>query len=154
MKKGTNWLFLASTDDKHAAESVTDLLSIFVPIERRVHASPPTCSLSNNFPLIYIVVYYTIILNKGREGIEMATFSRLFHVFVLLATFFGMGVADLPLEMLQGVHKKFEFKYSFKAPMLVNSKGEVPFWDRGGGKKKREKEKFIRSIPFCECVCF
>lgn len=42
----------------------------------------------------------------------------------------GNCVAILPT--LTQVHTKFEYKYSFKGPYLINSKGDVPFWSHGG----------------------
>ena len=47
--------------------------------------------------------------------------------FLLLA---GSCAAVLPV--LTHVHSKFEYKSSFKGPYLVNSKGDVPFWNHGG----------------------
>lgn len=32
------------------------------------------------------------------------------------------------------VHKKFEYKYSFKPPYLAQKDGSVPFWEYGGSK--------------------
>lgn len=48
-------------------------------------------------------------------------------VFLLLA---GSCAALLPT--LTHVHSKFEYRSSFKGPYLVNSKGDVPFWNHGG----------------------
>lgn len=32
------------------------------------------------------------------------------------------------------VHKRFEYKYSFKPPYLAQKDGSVPFWEYGGSK--------------------
>lgn len=48
-------------------------------------------------------------------------------VVLLLA---GSCAAVLPV--LTHVHSKFEYQSSFKGPYLVNSKGDVPFWNHGG----------------------
>lgn len=32
------------------------------------------------------------------------------------------------------VHRKFEYKYSFKPPYLAQKDGSVPFWEYGGSK--------------------
>lgn len=32
------------------------------------------------------------------------------------------------------VHRKFEYKYSFKPPYLAQKDGTVPFWNYGGSK--------------------
>lgn len=34
----------------------------------------------------------------------------------------------------QNVHKRFEYKYSFKPPYLAQKDGSVPFWEYGGSK--------------------
>lgn len=36
------------------------------------------------------------------------------------------------LPVLTHVHSKFEYKYSFKGPYLIDSKGRIPFWTFGG----------------------
>ena len=36
------------------------------------------------------------------------------------------------LPVLTHVHSRFEYKYSFKGPYLVNSQANVPFWTYGG----------------------
>lgn len=35
---------------------------------------------------------------------------------------------------LSEVHKKFEYKHSFKPPYLAQKDGSVPFWEYGGSK--------------------
>lgn len=32
------------------------------------------------------------------------------------------------------VHRRFEYKYSFKPPYLAQKDGSVPFWEYGGSK--------------------
>lgn len=32
------------------------------------------------------------------------------------------------------VHRRFEYKYSFKPPYLAQKDGTVPFWEYGGSK--------------------
>lgn len=34
----------------------------------------------------------------------------------------------------QQVHRRFEYKYSFKPPYLAQKDGTVPFWEYGGSK--------------------
>lgn len=34
----------------------------------------------------------------------------------------------------QQVHRRFEYKYSFKPPYLAQKDGSVPFWEYGGSK--------------------
>lgn len=41
------------------------------------------------------------------------------------------GVADTPAAV---PHRRFEYKYSFKGPHLVQSDGTVPFWAHAGSK--------------------
>lgn len=38
------------------------------------------------------------------------------------------------LPAMTHVHTKFEYKYSFKGPYLIDSKGRIPFWTFGGSK--------------------
>ena len=38
------------------------------------------------------------------------------------------------LPVLHHVHEKFEYKYGFKGPYIVNSKGKIPYWNHGGSK--------------------
>ena len=50
------------------------------------------------------------------------------------------------LPVLTHVHSKFEYKYSFKGPYLINSRGNIPFWTHGGsegegGRGGRVKER-------------
>lgn len=33
-----------------------------------------------------------------------------------------------------GIHRRFEYKYSFKPPYLAQKDGTVPFWEYGGSK--------------------
>lgn len=42
------------------------------------------------------------------------------------------GSCAAMLPVLTHVHSKFEYKYSFKGPYLVNSQGNVPYWNHGG----------------------
>ena len=49
---------------------------------------------------------------------------------VILLTVVNCAVGMLP--QMTHVHQKFEFKYSFKGPYLIDSKGNVPFWSYGG----------------------
>lgn len=37
-----------------------------------------------------------------------------------------------------GVHRRFEYKYSFKPPYLAQKDGTVPFWEYGGSKYTSE----------------
>lgn len=36
------------------------------------------------------------------------------------------------LPAMTHVHTKLEYKYSFKGPYLIDSKGRIPFWTFGG----------------------
>lgn len=38
----------------------------------------------------------------------------------------------------QQVHRRFEYKYSFKPPYLAQKDGTVPFWEYGGSKYKTD----------------
>lgn len=39
-----------------------------------------------------------------------------------------------PVPSQVGVHRRFEYKYSFKPPYLAQKDGTVPFWEYGGSK--------------------
>ena len=45
----------------------------------------------------------------------------------ILGLLLGVLKAALP-------HRRFEYKYSFKGPNLVQRDGSIPFWDHGGRK--------------------
>lgn len=48
--------------------------------------------------------------------------------------FFAISIVQtLSLEN-QPIHKRFEYKYSFKPPYLAQKDGTVPFWEYGGSK--------------------
>lgn len=40
----------------------------------------------------------------------------------------------------QQVHRRFEYKYSFKPPYLAQRDGTVPFWEYGGSKCVLQKQ--------------
>lgn len=45
-------------------------------------------------------------------------------------------VAVVSLTLVNGnlVHRRFEYKYSFKPPYLAQKDGSIPFWEYGGSK--------------------
>lgn len=51
-------------------------------------------------------------------------------VILLLCTVLNIVVSSNS----QTVHKRFEYKYSFKPPYLAQKDGSVPFWEYGGSK--------------------
>lgn len=53
-------------------------------------------------------------------------------VYVVFLTFLQLNQlnGDVNLEL----HKRFEYKYSFKPPYLAQKDGTVPFWEYGGSK--------------------
>lgn len=56
---------------------------------------------------------------------------------LLLGYFNGKSLLVLVLINLVGgnlVHRRFEYKYSFKPPYLAQKDGSVPFWEYGGSK--------------------
>ncbi|CAG9764058.1 unnamed protein product [Ceutorhynchus assimilis] len=56
----------------------------------------------------------------------MERLAKIFSVFSLFCIFFANLVGG------NFVHKKFEYKYSFKPPYLAQKDGSVPFWEYGG----------------------
>ena len=56
---------------------------------------------------------------------------KLTLVLVLLdALMLGEGL----LPVLNNIQTHFEYKYSFRGPHLLDSKGNIPFWNHGGSK--------------------
>lgn len=45
-----------------------------------------------------------------------------------------------------GVHRRFEYKYSFKPPYLAQKDGTVPFWEYGGSKYNNSNNKTHRHV--------
>nr|CAI5824597.1 unnamed protein product [Callosobruchus analis] len=52
----------------------------------------------------------------------MDVLTSLLFLFILLIDY----------SLAQLVHRKFEYKYSFKPPYLAQKDGTVPFWEYGG----------------------
>lgn len=53
-------------------------------------------------------------------------------VYVLFLIFLQLNY--LNCDVINRVHKRFEYKYSFKPPYLAQRDGTVPFWEYGGSK--------------------
>lgn len=47
---------------------------------------------------------------------------------------FLVGYSRCTLPALTNIHSKFQYKYSFRGPHLLDSKGNIPFWNHGGSK--------------------
>lgn len=62
--------------------------------------------------------------------------------------FYLLFISILLVKTLNGdnlsVHKRFEYKYSFKPPYLAQKDGTVPFWEYGGSKSFLNKKKNSR----------
>ena len=67
---------------------------------------------------------------------------------MLLGGLIGLSAGLLP-ELTQ-VHTRFEFMYSFKGPYLIDSKGNIPFWNYGGSKYSyiEKHGNIIRDVRF------
>eukprot|EP00731_Ephydatia_muelleri_P017802 Em0010g900a len=63
----------------------------------------------------------------------------------LVTWFVLVGACTATLPQLYNVLPKFEYKYSFKGPYLVNSKGQIPFWTHGGNAIASEDQ--VRVCP-------
>lgn len=71
-------------------------------------------------------------------------------VYVVFLTFLQLNQfnGDVNIEL----HRRFEYKYSFKPPYLAQKDGTVPFWEYGGSKynhtekKRKRKKKSIQSL--------
>lgn len=59
-----------------------------------------------------------------------------FAMSILKLNWFPCAVLIYVLVLVnsQNVHKRFEYKYSFKPPYLAQKDGSVPFWEYGGSK--------------------
>lgn len=53
--------------------------------------------------------------------------NKFLDFIIISLTILGFSESNL-------VHKKFEYKYSFKPPYLAQKDGSVPFWEYGGSK--------------------
>lgn len=57
---------------------------------------------------------------------------------ISLKTFYVLFITIFLIKDLsgdtQGIHRRFEYKYSFKPPYLAQKDGTVPFWEYGGSK--------------------
>lgn len=60
----------------------------------------------------------------------------LFAMFIIKLNWWLFAVLAQVLVLVnsQNVHKRFEYKYSFKPPYLAQKDGSVPFWEYGGSK--------------------
>lgn len=61
--------------------------------------------------------------------------------FVALKLCFGAAIVIILASATHGndtglVHRRFEYKYSFKPPYLAQKDSSVPFWEYGGSKWK------------------
>lgn len=65
-------------------------------------------------------------------------------VVLVLAVSCAVGM----LPQMTNVHTKFEFKYSFKGPYLIDSKGNIPFWNYYGSRLS----KFVYGMYHCRTV--
>lgn len=65
-------------------------------------------------------------------------------VYVVFLTFLQLNQfnGDVNIEL----HRRFEYKYSFKPPYLAQKDGTVPFWEYGGSKSKNPHT--INSLTF------
>lgn len=59
-------------------------------------------------------------------------FYFLFFSISIVQTFDLGNVQNQPNHSI--IHKRFEYKYSFKPPYLAQKDGTVPFWEYGGSK--------------------
>lgn len=59
----------------------------------------------------------------------IVTSDHFFLFYLVLLLICALVVCDSPLET---IHKRFEYKYSFKGPHLVQKDNTVPFWEYSG----------------------
>lgn len=70
---------------------------------------------------------------------------RIVQLLLLLAA--GLLEARGTLPVLEGLHQRFEFQYSFKPPFVANDKGQIPFWEHGGG-----RDIIVEYLAYPQCL--
>ena len=75
------------------------------------------------------------------------------HTTALFVILYSLGLtrAVLSPNLLDNIQQKFEFQNSFKPPTLINAKGEIPFWERAGGRTEDMKNS-INVVTICRCL--
>lgn len=57
---------------------------------------------------------------------------------ISVKSYFLLFISTILIKHLNGdetgVHRRFEYKFSFKPPYLAQKDGTVPFWEYGGSK--------------------
>lgn len=95
-----------------------------------------------------------------RKGPQAGTWSFFCALLLSFSQFVGSdgtggdaaapGAAGTQAEL---PHRRFEYKYSFKGPHLVQNDGTVPFWAHAGSKQGLEREGgFPPCLPFPRSV--
>ena len=57
--------------------------------------------------------------------------DHFFLFYLVILVICALVVCDSPIET---AHRRFEYKYSFKGPHIVQKDNSIPFWDYGGSK--------------------
>ena len=70
------------------------------------------------------------VFTSDRRALLVCSVMERTRDLVLLLTLVNSALCLLP--QMTHVHSKFEYKYSFKGPYLIDSKGRIPFWNFGG----------------------
>lgn len=52
--------------------------------------------------------------------------------YLIFIIFFNFLLNNINGNINHQVHRRFEYKYSFKPPYLAQKDGSVPFWEYGG----------------------
>uniref|UniRef100_A0A1B0BAA5 L-type lectin-like domain-containing protein n=1 Tax=Glossina palpalis gambiensis TaxID=67801 RepID=A0A1B0BAA5_9MUSC len=78
-------------------------------------------------------------------GLLVCSFVPILSIFVLNIN--GQGN---PNPGTVGIHRRFEYKYSFKPPYLAQKDGTVPFWEYGGSKLPTPQGQI--ACPTSNCV--
>ena len=77
------------------------------------------------------------LIKRGREKqLDMAVTvaypaDHFFLFYLVILVICALVVCDSPIET---AHRRFEYKYSFKGPHIVQKDNSIPFWDYGGSK--------------------
>ena len=117
---------------------------------------PPLCS---NKGLKDTVVYRTCLSVHGMPLEITLTVPLKYRIF---KTFWGWGILMVldctiqcilwTLNFFYQVHRRFEYKYSFKPPYLAQKDGSVPFFEYSGNAIASEES--VRITPSLRCHIF
>lgn len=99
--------------------------------------------------LHYSIPCVQLLSNRkmSAAGLLVCSFVPILSIFVLNIN--GQGN---PNPGTVGIHRRFEYKNSFKPPYLAQKDGTVPFWEYGGSKYTSNQKLNILTIQTRQSV--